>query len=93
MSLRYLQQGVVVAGVAHQHGAQQTLAGLRSAPASCRSLRRSSSSTFLAARGLAVGVADGAHVHAQQLELGAHVGALEGAVLAQQLGGAVRAIW
>jgi hypothetical protein len=71
----HLQQGAVLVGIAHQHGAQQVLAVLADHDLLVDLLALVGVAEAAALGGLAVGVADAGHVHAHQLELGAHVGA------------------
>ena len=73
-----MQQGVVGAVVAHQNGAQQSLAVLAHHHAPVVAGLLIVKTDIACTRGLGVGIADGAHIHPQQLELGAHVGAGKG---------------
>jgi len=78
--LRVLQQGVVVAVVTDQHRAEHGLAigGYHQSTVAGTGLV---DETVTARAGCgAVGIADGADVDAEQLELGRHVGAVEGLV-------------
>ncbi|MNO60169.1 hypothetical protein D3C76_507730 [compost metagenome] len=76
--LRVLQQGVVVAVVTHQHRAQHMLAaGIHHQPTVGGVGFVDEAVAARAWRG-AMGIADRADIHAQQLELGRHVGTGEG---------------
>ncbi|MNQ37592.1 hypothetical protein D3C85_511420 [compost metagenome] len=83
--LRVLQQGVVVAVVAHQHGAQHAFAVRGHHQAAVTGAGFVDVAVAARARRRAVRVADGADIHAQQLELGGHVGARE-----RRFGGAAK---
>ncbi|MCY1343047.1 hypothetical protein D9M69_290550 [compost metagenome] len=86
--LHVLQQGVVVAVVAHQHRTQGLLAVGGYHQAAIAGGGFVDEAVAAGARQRAVGVADGAHVNAQQLQLGGHVGANERiGVLAAELRG------
>lgn len=76
--LHVLQQGVVVAVVTHQHRADHPFAGSvhHQAPVAGAGFVDELEATRT--RRVAMGIADGANVHAKQLELGGHVGAGEG---------------
>ena len=75
---RILQQGVVVAVVAHQDGAQQGLAICADHHAAVVAGLLIVKANVAGARRLGMGIADRADIHTQQLELGAHVGAGKG---------------
>ncbi len=76
--LHVLQQGVVVAVIAHQHRADHALAvgGHHQSPVAGAGFVDELEAAR--PRGVAMGIADGANVHTQQLELGRHVGPGEG---------------
>ena len=73
-----LQQHAVVGGVAHQDGAQELLAGLVDDDALVHLLAFVDVGVGACAPAATVGVADAGDIDAQELELGAHVGAAEG---------------
>ena len=80
-----LQQTVVVAAVAHQHGAEKLLGIRRGDDALVNVLALVAEREGNGARCAPVGVADGAHVYTEQLEFGAHVGACKRATLTRNL--------
>ena len=82
-----MQQGVVVAVVTHQNGAQQGLAILADHHAPIVAGLFIVKADVASARGLGMGVADGTHVYTQQFELGAHVGTGESSVSIAVQGG------
>ena len=81
----HLQQVAVIFHVTHQHGAEQAAVVFAHhdllVDASLIVLKH----IAVAARGAAVGIADGADGDAEQLELGAHVCPFEAAVAAEQM--------
>ena len=77
-----LQQIAVVAGIADQHRAEQGFAIFADDQAFVDRTALIQPDVAARARRTAARVADAADVHAEQLEFGAHVGALEGAVAA-----------
>ncbi|MNE10750.1 hypothetical protein D3C80_1034710 [compost metagenome] len=72
-----MQQGVVVTVVAHQHGADNVLAAGIDHQAPVAGVGLVDEAVALGPRRGAMGIADGAHVDPEQLELGGHVGAAE----------------
>ena len=74
---RQLQQVAIIAGVAHQHRAEQGFVVGADHDAFVDFFAFIQINVAAGALGAAVGIADAADVHAQQLQLGAHVGALE----------------
>ena len=76
-----LQQGVVARVVADQYRAQHLLAVPRDDQAAIDAVGLVTVAIADRALGFAVCVTDGADIHAQQLELGGHVGALEAEAL------------
>ncbi|MNH41456.1 hypothetical protein D3C79_1029580 [compost metagenome] len=78
-----MQQRVVVAVVADQHGTQYVLAAGIDDQAPVAGAGFVDELIAARARRIGMGIADGADVDTQQLELGRHVGALE------RLGGVV----
>ena len=86
--LGHLQEGAVFVGVAHQHRAEQALAVGAHHDLLVDLLQLVGVAEAAAAGRLALGVADAGHIHAHQLEFGAHVGAGEACVaLAGQVAG------
>ncbi|ENO77080.1 cellobiohydrolase A [Thauera sp. 27] len=88
----HLQQGAVLVGVADQHCAEQVLAVGADDDLLVDLLAFVGVTEAAAARRPAVGVADAGHIHAHQLELGAHVRTAEGGlgVTCQLAGGDAR---
>ncbi len=76
--LHVLQQGVVVAVVAHQHRADDLAAVGIDHQAPIAGVGLIDETIAFGARRSGMGIANGAHIHTQQFELGRHVGTGEG---------------
>ena len=81
----HLQQVAVIFHVTHQHGAEQAAVVFAHHDLLVDAGLIVLKHIAVAARGAAVGIADGADGDAEQLELGAHVRPLEAAVAAEQM--------
>ena len=82
-----LHQRGVFAGIAHQHAAEQRFAVVADHDFLVDLLRAVRPLVAQRSRGAPVGVAERGHVHAEQLELSAHIRAGEGFILSRQRGG------
>lgn len=81
-----LQQPLIITAVPHQDGAEQAIALAVGHQLLVDALDPVQQQQLLGAGGAGVGVADGAHVHPHQLELGGHVRPREAALAAAQAG-------